>query len=422
MYEKIDVKTVGVFFLKNNTVITVMSVSADTKTGSGYLRRVIKMNELILKKNSVPLIIAPWKFKEKISERVQGIKLIRVPRLTIPGVHIPIWDDFFSYSLILFIILFVLSIFKNVKLIHAHNPPDTPAFVSIIIGKIFRFPVIYDVHDFWIYLTQINRDYYWHPHSIQNKLGRIIEWFCLTHATTIFVVSWTMKQILNARKIPARKIYIIRQPCDLSLFDPTKHNGRLIKQNYYLEKHRPIITYIGKIESFRRGLEVLVRSMKIINKKYSDAVLVIVGNTNSSIELKNLARKIGILDSSIIFIGWVSSNLVPEFIAASDILVAPFLDTPDINIAAPHKIYEYMAMEKPIVITATSEFKHMLNNSAFFVKPGDVKDLAQTIIQAYEDTNLAQIYAQKARALLVEKYSWRFTSKKLRRIYGKFLT
>ena len=403
--------------MKNKTVLTVMSVAVDPTVGAGYLRRVIETNQLFLKRGYTPIIIAPLKFKEKIFDNVQGIKLIRIPQITIPGVRIPIWDDFFSYPLSLFVILFLLSLLKNVKLIHAHNPPDMPSFVSILIGKIFKSPVIYDIHDFWIYLTQVNREYYWHPQSIQNKLGHLIERFCLTKATVIFVVSWTMKQILIERRIPSRKILIIRQPCDLSLFDPMKHNGSLIMKKYSLENRRPILTYIGKIESYRRGLEILVRSMKLIYQKYSDSVLLIVGKVSPSNELRNLAREIGLPDSSIIFPGWVSPDLVPEFMSVSDILVAPFLDTPDINIAAPHKIYEYMAMEKPLVISATSEFKYMLDNAAFFVKPGDVRDLAEAVIQAYEDRHhLAKSFAEKARTILLEKFSWDITLKKLEKI------
>jgi len=160
--------------------------------------------------------------------------------------------------------------------------------------------------------------------------------------------------------------------------------------------------------------------MAFVLKELPQARLLLIGNGSGRSKLEQLVNNLD-LNRAIDFTGWINHEKIPEFLAAADILVSPFLNSPDISISAPHKIYEYMAMEKPIVVSSIQEFKNMLQSAAIFAEPGNPKDLARSLLFCYENPDIVKQYVKKARLLLDKKYSWARTSEKLIKIYKKML-
>ena len=199
-----------------------------------------------------------------------------------------------------------------------------------------------------------------------------------------------------------------------------KHCVFMDKNNLKMADASPLIVYVGKLDLIRRGLEILIESMVFVRKELPHAKLLLIGYGSGRRKLEQLAKNLD-LNGTVIFTGWIKHEKIPEFLAAADILVAPFLNTPDINISAPHKIYEYMAMEKPIVVSSILEFRNMLQSAAVFAEPGNPEDLAKSLLFSYKNPVLIKRYAKKARQLLVEKYSWAKTSEKLIKIYRSMI-
>ena len=96
---------------------------------------------------------------------------------------------------------------------------------------------------------------------------------------------------------------------------------------------------------------------------------------------------------------------LPVLLAAADVVAIPQLDTAAASHQMPMKVYDAMAMARPIVASAVSDLPIVLENCAKLVTPGDVSGLAKAIQQLLEHPGEAKELGQRARTRCVEKYS-----------------
>jgi glycosyltransferase involved in cell wall biosynthesis len=97
---------------------------------------------------------------------------------------------------------------------------------------------------------------------------------------------------------------------------------------------------------------------------------------------------------------------MPELLALSDMVVLPQRRTPVTSAQVPAKVFEAMAMAKPIVATSMSDLPEILNGCGILVEPEDVAELATAIEHLLEDEAMAMDLGQKARERCLRHYSW----------------
>jgi glycosyltransferase involved in cell wall biosynthesis len=71
----------------------------------------------------------------------------------------------------------------------------------------------------------------------------------------------------------------------------------------------------------------------------------------------------------------------------------------------PMKVFDAMAMGKPIVASAVSDLPHVLDGCGLLVPPGDVDGLARAIGYLVSHPEEARTLGDRARARCVETYS-----------------
>jgi glycosyltransferase involved in cell wall biosynthesis len=81
------------------------------------------------------------------------------------------------------------------------------------------------------------------------------------------------------------------------------------------------------------------------------------------------------------------------------------LDTEAAQHQMPMKVYDAMAMAKPIVASTVSDLPMTLEGCARLVQPGNVDELAASIRDLLEHPAEAQKLGELARARCLEKYS-----------------
>lgn len=101
----------------------------------------------------------------------------------------------------------------------------------------------------------------------------------------------------------------------------------------------------------------------------------------------------------------VPYSSLPALLAAADVVAIPQLDTEAAQHQMPMKVYDAMAMARPIVATTVSDLPETLSQCAKLVPPGDVPSLAAAIRDLLEHPGQAQSLGQRARARCLEKYS-----------------
>ena len=194
---------------------------------------------------------------------------------------------------------------------------------------------------------------------------------------------------------------------DTNSLDPGKFDSMKSKQNLGLGGKK-ILMFLGTPRT-HKGVDDLICAME--NLKRPDIRLVIIG---SSEQQKSLIRKYpsGMKEKISIFPP-VPFKELGKFLAAADIVVVPQRQSSDTLGQMPAKIFDAMAMAKPIISTRVSDIPEVLNGCGYLVEPGNVKQLVEKIEYILRNEDEATLKGQEARKRCKKLYDIKIIEKKL---------
>ncbi|MCI0547186.1 MAG: glycosyltransferase, partial [Candidatus Rokubacteria bacterium] len=177
------------------------------------------------------------------------------------------------------------------------------------------------------------------------------------------------------------------------LRDPTPARRQLD-----VEEER-VVMFLGTPRQYK-GVEDLCAAVAALGRK--DVVAALVGTDPESSTGRDLRRRY----PSVRLVGRVAFDEVPRFLAAADIVAVPQRDTTDTRGQVPAKIFDAMALGRPLVSTRVSMITEILDGCAVLVPPGDVAALGGAIGHLLDDAATARRLGELARARCVERYSF----------------
>lgn len=95
---------------------------------------------------------------------------------------------------------------------------------------------------------------------------------------------------------------------------------------------------------------------------------------------------------------------MPLYLGLGDVLVVPLADTLLARSQMPCKVFEAMAMGKPIVVTAISDLPEVLEGCGHLVEPGNAEAAADALAHLLDDVDGARELGRRARARCVAHY------------------
>ncbi|MFH1545365.1 MAG: glycosyltransferase family 4 protein [archaeon] len=228
---------------------------------------------------------------------------------------------------------------------------------------------------------------------------------CCRKAKKIIVDSERVKkEIMEFHGVKGKKIEVIPDGVDLKEFNP-KVNGKRIRKQFGLKQNK-VILFSGRIVP-QKGLQYLIEALPRAIEEISSMKLLVVGN-NTSEPYCNTIRKMikaNNLEERVVFAGFVEQNYMPEFIAASDVVVSPSTYEPFgiINLEAT-------AMEKPLITTKLVGSLNAVKESATIIKPHSPKEISNALISLFSGKT-------KSRKLKkIREFDWKHLSKKVERV------
>jgi glycosyltransferase involved in cell wall biosynthesis len=159
--------------------------------------------------------------------------------------------------------------------------------------------------------------------------------------------------------------------------------------------------------------------MGYLRDSMPDLKLVLIGPGGSEAEdLQALAAKEGVSER-VELTGWQPFSKIPTYIAASRIGLVPHLQNSHTDTTIPHKIFQYMLMGKPVVVSSCQPLKRIVEEtgSGLIFKAGDSKELAKQILQLYENKQLREDCGSQGREAILQRYNWTVEGEKLCRLY-----
>lgn len=205
---------------------------------------------------------------------------------------------------------------------------------------------------------------------------------------------------------------------DTDTFDPKKFDNKSLRLKYKIDANKIIVMFMGTILPYK-GLDDLIDAVGLLNK--DNVSLVIVGADKEEINSQRIVQKAKEqLKSETVFFNKQPFNLIPEFIAMADVVVIPQRDNPATVGQMPAKIFDAMAMAKPIVSTSVSDIPAILDGCGYVVKPDAPNEIAQAISDIIINPEKARTLGEKAREKCIEKYSWNSIEKEILNIFNKY--
>lgn len=167
-------------------------------------------------------------------------------------------------------------------------------------------------------------------------------------ASKIITSSYFLKnKIIDEYSISQRKIEVIKNALDKSLKNECREQVRL---------RSPNLIYIGTISEW---IDVDILS------KYAqdnpDYTIYLIGPAGTKI--KNRICK---TNSNIIFLGSIKHEEVKEYIKSGEVMLIPFKINELIKGVDPVKLYEYLALNKPVITSYWMELDSYKNNELVY--------------------------------------------------------
>ena len=89
---------------------------------------------------------------------------------------------------------------------------------------------------------------------------------------------------------------------------------------------------------------------------------------------------------------------------------------------SPLKVYEYLALERPVIASETFENGFLERiNAGKCISPENEKLLANTIIELLKDDELRRVMGKNGRSYVVCNYSWKTAASSVEKICNEIL-
>jgi glycosyltransferase involved in cell wall biosynthesis len=260
-------------------------------------------------------------------------------------------------------------------LIYVHNMPDILVLAGLL-PKLFGAKVILDQHDPMpeLLMTIFNKK----KTSASVRMLRLLERWSFLCADRVFTVNEACRKIFAARSCRAEKLHVIMNCPDEALFPyvPAALAPRRGAQDPF------VVMYHGSLVE-RNGLLLAVEAFAHLIKNVPQAELRIFGPRTPYLDQTlEYARARGV-DGHIRYLGPRRLENLAEEIAQCDIGVVPNARNAFTEINTPTRIFEYLALGKPVVAPRTPGILDYFDaESLYFFDSGDAGDLARVMEEA----------------------------------------
>ena len=162
-----------------------------------------------------------------------------------------------------------------------------------------------------------------------------------------------------------------------------------------------------------QGVKYIIEAAKILQEKDAAIRFNLIGSGQTYADDRRLADDLGV--KNINFIGRVAFGQLPKFIQEADICLGLFGNTPKTQRVIANKVYEAIAMAKPVISADTPAARELFENgkNILFCRRADPDDLAEKILELKNNSQLRNKIAQGAHDLFKSKATPRIIAKDL---------
>jgi glycosyltransferase involved in cell wall biosynthesis len=315
----------------------------------------------------------------------------------------------------------------DVDALHVH---DLPLVRTALAAAGSEVPVVADLHENWpAAVQQYRTNDSWRrfvesPSYLAARLSmptwrwRRIERDCVRRVDHVVTVAEeAARHYVRDCGADSGDVTVVPNVVDLERFDPSTTTLATIAG---VDKTEYVVSYVGTLGGRHRGLGTVLRAMPALLDQVPQARLLVVGSgAGYEDDLRSLTRTLGV-DERVTFTGWVDPEQVPGHIAASDVCLVPHRSTEHTETTVPHKLFQYMAMCRPVVVTDAKPLARIVEDAGCgrIVPAADPDAMADALAELVEPET-AQPLGAAGRRAVETTYNWARQSEALLDVYRR---
>ena len=230
---------------------------------------------------------------------------------------------------------------------------------------------------------------------VLHTLARRLEQEAYLACDVVVAVSAELaERLATSFAIPRRKIVVVPNGVDTARFDPALTTPRRVTDAF-------TVVFAGSLAPWQ-GLDTLLRAMG------AGVHVVIAGEGPARAALEALAGERGVADR-VHFLGRVAPSDVPALLAGADVCYVGHTDGDQASaFRSPLKLYEYLAMGKPVISSAVPDAVAAIvpGETGWLFPAGDVMALSHVLAAAEGARPCLAAMGEQARREAMQ-HSWR---------------
>lgn len=253
-----------------------------------------------------------------------------------------------------------------------------------LLGKLYGAQVVYEAHD-WETANPSRAKERW-AEGLLHLMDRV----ALTRADAVVSLTDHFLRELDQLGWRPERAAVIPDAFDATVYLP--QDRAAARRLFGLPPDQFVIVYAGMTFA-HRGLDRLVQAFA--QAGLPDANLIFVGGRPA--EVAALREQVASLNLAerVQFVMPQPQPVVAQYLAAADVLAIP--DTVTDVTASPLKLFEYMAMGRPIIAVDLPALREVIDErAARFVRRGDVDDLRTALEELAADPQRRERLGQAA--------------------------
>ncbi|MEX2681100.1 MAG: glycosyltransferase family 4 protein [Candidatus Sigynarchaeota archaeon] len=297
----------------------------------------------------------------------------------------------------------------NIQIIHERS--GLPRGIGILAAKFLGIKSVTELND--PYLEELDV-----KHVFLLRMYRI---FMLLLTNKVLTQTPLLKAMIS-KDVHKEKIKIIPNGADVTAFD-SKIDGMPVRNKYNIDKDDIVIIFIGAFQPWH-GVDKIPFFAEKLNEEFTNVKFLVIGDGPFYKDIENEIKNKN-LEKLIILTGSVPHDEIPSYLAAADIAIAPF-NTDTYPVLKKHgfwwcpvKLFEYLAMEKPVITTDQGMNKLIVPDrvAGLLAPPQNFNQFLEHLKTMIKNPELRREYGKNGRKIIIEKYTWRVIGKQIHLMY-----
>ncbi len=305
------------------------------------------------------------------------------------------------FSFVFSSLFFGLIHLKKQDILLVESPPLFLGMTAWLLSVAKGAKMVFNVSDLW-------------PESAE-KLGIINNKFLLGAATVLEEFCYKRARLISGQtqgivnnisgRFPIKEVYWLKNGVDINLYNTEKQveKGRWRKENAYEEGD--FLLFYGGIIGYAQGLDIILNAAKRL-EDYEKIKFVLLGNGPEKERLLAMKAELGLVNLK--FYDAVPKSQMLEIIGDMNASIIPLRKLDLFKGAIPSKIFENLAMKKPIILGVEGEAKELFieeGRCGVAFEPENVEDLCEKILTLYNNPVLASSLGENGLRYVSENFN-----------------